>query len=297
MSGTAVRRAAVVGTISLFLTAAKPVPETIQGVFALPGQKPVTTATLTATPGTPSETTGPGVPMTLSVTMTRIGAKQPIQRYDTELTRQMHLIAVSDDLRRFVHAHGDAPDKRGRITVPVRFPDSGFYWVYADATPSGLGQQVFRFELRVGTARGASAPPPSPPLPPPTLEASDGDYAVRFAPFTLTAGQPATLHLSILHGDRPAQDLAPYLGVAAHAVLISARDHSYIHVHAMPDQPMQVSGDPDPAMHGMHTPSSGQVSPNLVLRMIPPAPGPYRLWLQFMAGGRVRTVAFTVEVG
>jgi hypothetical protein len=293
--GRAIRSAAMAGA-ALLLAAAAPVPEVLPGTFALPGQAAKATATLTATPGTPAEAAGPGVPMTLGVTMTRVGAKQPIQRYDTELARQLHIIAVSDDLRRFVHVHGDAPDKRGRFAVPIRFPDSGFYWVYADAAPSGLGQQVFRFDLRVGAARGASAPPPAPPLPPPAFEGSDGDYAVRFAPFALTAGRPAMLRLAILHGAEPARDLAPYLGVAAHAILISARDHSYIHVHAMPDQPMQMSGHSDTAMQDMHMPRSGQASSELVLHLTPPAPGLYRLWLQFMAGGQVRTVAFTVEV-
>lgn len=41
-----------------------------------------------------------------------------------------------------------------------------------------------------------------------------------------------TLHL--LHDGRPAADVTPFLGVAAHAVLIDAPDLSYVHVHAVP---------------------------------------------------------------
>jgi hypothetical protein len=293
------RRATLALAALLLAAAAKPVPEVIQGRFALPGEAPKATATLDAVPaGSPSQISGPGVPMTLDVTMTRIGAKNPIQDYDTELTKELHLIAVSGDLRSFIHVHGDAPDAKGRFHVPIRLPHSGFYWVFADATPAGLGQQVFRFDLRVGTARGSSAPAEGPPLPPPSLDATDGAYAVHLDPFTLAAGQETMLGLHILHNGQPALDVAPYLGVAAHAVFISVSDLSYTHVHAQV-QGTQAQGTPAmggmPGMNGA-PPLTGRVPPDLVLHIEPPKPGVYRLWLQFMAAGQVRTVAFTVNV-
>ena len=293
----ATRRAVLAAAALLLAAAAKPVPQTVQGVFAMPGETPKATATLTATAvGSPSQDTTPSVPMLLGVAMTEVGAKKPIQQYDTELTKRLHLIAVSNDLRAFVHVHGDAVDKRGRISVPITFPDSGFYWVYADAAPAGIGRQVFRFDLRVGTARGASAPADAPPLPAPSLDASDGPYTVRFDPFTLTAGQETALRLSILRDGRPAQDVTPYLGVAAHAVLISASDLSYVHVHAMPaaDVMQDTAGGGMAGMPGMDAAAlAGRVPPDLALHVEAPKPGPYRLWVQFMAGGQVRTVAFT----
>ena len=293
-------RGTPLAALVLLLTAAtKPVPEVVQGVFALPGQAPKVAATLYATPsGSPSNGSGPTVPMLLGVTMTEIGAKKPVQHYDTELTKDLHLIAIGRDLRSFVHVHGEAPDKRGRITVPIVFPHSGFYWVFADAVPSGLGQQVFRFDLRAGTSRGASAPPAEAALPPPSLEAADGAYAVRLDPFTLTAGQEAQLRLHILHDGQPAADVTPYLGVAAHAVLISVSDLSYTHVHAMPAGAVRADPAPGDPMAGMAggPAMTGQVPPDLALHIEPPKPGTYRLWLQFMAGGGVRTVAFTVLV-
>ncbi|MBV9749727.1 MAG: hypothetical protein JO157_13030 [Acetobacteraceae bacterium] len=293
----AIRRAALTAPVLLSVAAAaRPVPQTVLGVFALAGASPKATATLTATPDRSLPKSGnSGVPMTLGVTMTAIGAKKPIGRYDRELGKVMHLIAVSDDLRDFVHVHGEGVDKRGRVETYARFPHSGFYHVYADATPTGLGQQVFRFDLRVGTAQGASAPPAAAPLPPPSLDAADGAYAVRLDPFTLTGGQEATLRLHILHDGQPASDVTPFLGVAAHAVLISVSTLSYIHVHA------QVPGRPGSGMAGMPgmddaPPLTGPVRPDLALHIKPPQPGAYRLWLQFMAAGKVRTVAFTVIV-
>ncbi len=296
----AIRRAALAAPVLLsFAAAARPVPQTVQGVFALAGASAKATATLTATPDRSFTKSGDSsVPMTLDVTMTAIGTKKPIGRYDPELGKIMHLIAVSYDLRDFVHVHGEGVDKRGRVETYARFPHSGFYHVYADATPSGLGRQVFRFDLRVGTAQGASAPAAAAPLPPSSLDAADGAYAVRLDSFTLVAGQEATLRLHILHDGQPASDVTPFLGVAAHAVLISVSTLSYIHVHA------QAPSRPGSGMGGMAKmpgmgdapPLAGPVPPDLALHIEPPQPGTYRLWLQFMAGGRVRTVAFTVIV-
>ena len=296
---TSSRRAILAAAVLLsFAAAARPVPQKVQGVFALAGASRKASATLTATPDRSLPKSGdPGVPMTLDVTMTATGAKKPIGQYDPELGKVMHLIVISNDLRDFVHVHGEGVDKRGRVETYVRFPHSGFYHVYADAAPAGLGQQVFRFDLRVGTAQGASAPAEAPPLPPPSLDALDGAYTVRLDPFTLTASQAATLHLHILHDGQPALDVVPYLGVAAHAVFISVSDLSYIHVHAQaPGTQGRDTGDMA-GMPGMgDLPLTGRVPPDLALHIEPLKAGTYRLWLQFMAGGQVRTVAFTVIV-
>ena len=47
--------------------------------------------------------------------MTRLGTGQPVTRHETELSKQLHLIAVSGDLRAFMHEHGDRPDANGHL--------------------------------------------------------------------------------------------------------------------------------------------------------------------------------------
>ena len=111
------------------------------------------------------------------------------------------------------------------------FPQPGLYHVYADSTPSGLGQQVLRFDLPVGTTE-ARRTPPGPGAT--NLEGTDGPYAIRFDGLDLTAGQETALTLHIEKEGRPAADLHPFLGVAAHAVFIDADDLSYLHAHAAP---------------------------------------------------------------
>ena len=293
-----------------------PLP-TLQGIYALPDGQPKVSATLTAAP----KPGGPSGTEILDVAMARLGTAQPVTRYETELSKQLHLIAVSGDLRGFVHEHGEKPDARGHFRVPMTFPHGGLWHVYADGVPAGLGQQVMRFDLNLRTVPA----PEAPSAPQPTgLEGKDGQYGVQFDALDLRARQEAELQLHLLRDGQPAPDVTPFLGVAAHAVFIDAADLSYVHVHAAPAANPTAGGTGAAMKHdmtgmaGMDMPEMGRpgggghggmpgmggapmrpgtkVSPDLTLHVSAPKAGTYLLWLQFMAGGKVRTVPFVVAV-
>ena len=289
---------------------------TLPGIYALPDGQPKVAATLAAAP----KPGGPAGTEILDVAMTRLGSGQAITRFEVELSKRLHLIAVSGDLRTFVHEHGDKPDARGHFRVPMTFPHAGPWHVYADAVPAGLGQQVLRFDLNLGETET----PATPPAPQPTgLEGMDGRYGVRFDALDLRSGQEAELRLHLLRDGRPAPDATPYLGVAAHAVFIGAADLAYAHAHAAPTAAPMAGGtgaamkQDVTGMAGADVPGMGQaggghggmpgmggaplrprtkVSPDLTLHVRALKPGTYLLWLQFMAGGQVRTVPFVVPV-
>ncbi len=298
----------------------------LTGAYALPDGQAKVAATLTATPKPGGQ---PGAQM-LDVAMTRLGTGQPITRFETELSKQLHLIAVSGDLRTFVHEHSDKPDAHGHFRVPMAFPHAGLWHVYADAVPAGLGQQVMRFDLDGGG--GAPGTPSATPQPT-GLDGADGRYGVRFDALGLRAGQEAELRLHLLRDGEPAPDVTPYLGVAAHAVFIGAASLAYVHAHAAPATAPAAGGTGAAMKHdltgaagrgmtgmaGMDMPGMGhaaggghggmpgmggtpmrpdaKVSPDLTLHVRAPEAGIYLLWLQFMAGGEVRTVPFVVAVG
>lgn len=307
------------------VTAAEPPPPPgprLTGTYALPDGQAKVAATLAATPK-PGGQAGVQV---LDVAMTRLGTGRPVTRFETELSKQLHLIAVSGDLRAFVHGHGDKPDARGHFRVPMAFPHGGLWHVYADAVPAGLGQQVVRFELDVPGDLGGATPGAQPvPAPQPTgLEGADGRYGVRFDALDLRAGQEAELRLHLLRDGQPAPDVTPYLGVAAHAVFIGAADLTYVHAHAAPTAAPVAGGTGAAMTHdmtgtaGTDMPGTGhagggghggmpgvggapmrrgtRVSPDLTLHVRAPEAGTYLLWLQFTAGGQVRTVPFAVAV-
>jgi len=287
---------------SLPSLAASP-PAALSGTYALPDGLAKVSGSLAVLPARPG---GPATTRILDITMTPLGSTRPVTRYDVELSKRLHVIAVSDDMTTFLHEHGDRPDTDGHFRVPMTFPHAGIWHVYADAVPTGLGQQVLRFEVNLG----------GPPLPrraalqPTGRDGADGRYGVRFDALDLQAGQEAALSLQILRDGVRAPDVTPYLGVAAHAVFIDAADLTYVHAHATPAAAQATSGAAAPMKHdmpgmpGMAMPEAGgapmrlgkPVSPGLTLHVRAPKAGTYLLWLQFMAGGQVRTVPFVVAV-
>ncbi len=285
---------------------AAPLPAPTTGIYALPDNQAKVSASLTVTPRAKNAPLGTRV---LDVAMVALGSTRPITRYEVELSKQMHLIAVSDDLRTFLHAHGERPGADGHFGIPVVFPRGGGWHVYADAVPAGLGQQVMRFDVNFDDA---GAPPAAKPvtLQPTGLTGSDGRYSVKFDALDLRAGQESQLTLHLLRDEKPAPDLAPFLGVVAHAVFIDASDLTYIHAHAAPVASGGTAMRHGPtgkagfSMAGMDmSPMDGpplrpgtKVSPDLMLHVRAAKAGTYLLWLQFSAGGRVRTVPFVVSV-
>ncbi len=311
MSQSALRAAAF--ALAACLPLAAHAAETLTGAYALPDGQPKVHATLVATPGR-------GGVEVLDIAMTELGKQQPLAKYETELSKQLHVIAISSDFRTFVHEHADRPAANGHFRVAVPLPRLGLYHVYADGVPSGIGQQVMRFELDVGGA--PAQPPPATPAPSP-LEAADGRYKARFDPFELRAGQESQLSLHLSRDGKPAADVTPFLGVAAHAVFINTADLTYVHVHATPAAAPGTGGTgalmqrdltgtaaAAPAGHqgmaGMEMPDGDamppplragvRVPPDLTLHVLAPKAGTYLLWIQFTAGGKVRTVPFVVAV-
>jgi len=283
------------------------------GTYALPDGQAKVSATLAVTPDT-------GLRRMLDIAMTPLGGAVPVTRYQTELSKQLHVIAVSSDLRTFVHEHGDRPGSGGHFHVPVAFPYGGLWHVYADGVPQGLGQQVMRFDLVLGGQPAGTQPALSQLT---GTHSADGRYSIKFDAFDLKAGQESQLSLHLLRDDKPAPDVVPYLGVAAHAVFIDGSDLTYVHVHAAPTKapgaggtgaamahdmtgmqsvpgvaasgPASTNGD----MEGMGAPlpAGSKVQSELTMHVKAPKAGTYVLWIQFNGGGKVRTVQFVVKVG
>jgi len=288
-------------------------PATLEGVNALPGTEQSITGRLAATPGHESSES-------LDFALMRVGEDKAIKKFDVELTKQLHVIAVSDDFTTFLHDHVTRAAKDGHFRLNMAFPQPGLYNVYADSTPSGLGQQVLRFDLPVRSTQASRKPPG---LRATGLEGTDGPYAIRFDSLDLAAGQEVALTMHVEKGGKPATDLHPFLGVAAHAVFINTDDLSYLHAHAasgsvssgagaashqmMGMKGMHCTGDMKGApsmseMSGMDTahtlamPASAKVGPEMSLHVKPAKAGNYGLWIQFMGEKEVRTVPFGVTV-
>ena len=125
--------------------------EPLTGTYALPDGQPKVDATLVATPGR-------GGAETFDIAMTALGQQRPSMRYETELSKQLHVIAVSIDFRTFVHEHADRPAANEHFRVAMRLPRPDRYHVYADAAPSGIGQQACASSWTQAALRRSSLP-------------------------------------------------------------------------------------------------------------------------------------------
>ncbi|GAC1441032.1 MAG: hypothetical protein NVSMB59_00120 [Vulcanimicrobiaceae bacterium] len=262
-----------------------------------------------------------------------------LRDYTVEMTKRMHLIAIADDFSSFAHLHPTLDD--GHFSVVFHAPRSGRYHLYADASPAAVGQRVFRFDVPVeigdfdasGKPR-AHVPEPATHLAPTSLVTRTEGYTVTLVPTSgrgakhasLATDGPSLVRVSIAKRGRPATDLHPYLGSAAHAVFINTTTLAYVHVHPMAGEaphpvadmhdtpmadahgvPMADAHDMPMAdmhdthdMHHMHHMATAVMSPQarvpaqmmLALDALPA--GTYKLWIQFNGGGSLHVAPFVL---
>lgn len=269
---------AAIGTAALPASAAD---AALKGAFALSGTTERVSAELSI------EKTG-ALSRELLITFADKTTGKPIVHFDEELTQELHVLATDSTFSSFLHEHPGKAGPDGRFRVAMNFPKPGVYHVFADAVPTGLGQQVVRFDVSVDAPAGAKSVDPLPA----SKEGTDGPYTVQLEQSGLQAGKESMLHLMVLKNGKPAQDLGLYLGVPAHAVFVGTDDLAYVHAHAM-------SAGAGKAAHGSHGSThdpAGPVSAQMMLHAKPPHAGRYALWIQFMADGEIRTVPFVVDV-
>lgn len=257
--------------------------EVLKGEASLQGYPVQTDGFLkvTAAPGNPLE-------QHLDVWMTRQGSAAPIKQYQVEMTKKLHMIIVSDDFKTFLHIHPTLTST-GHFLITQQFPAAGTYFVYADALPNDLNHQVFRFKVDVSHA---SSPSPR-DLPNTGMGVQAGPYEVDLSTVRIHAGRMEMIDVEVLENGKPAKDLHPYLGAPAHAVFLNTKDLSYVHVHPMGADMMNMQMDMSKPMPEL--PDSASVSSDMMLHIALREVGTYKLWLQFRgANDKLYVAEFTI---
>lgn len=271
--------------LTLLLNTTKPVlaAPTQAGTFALQGAAQKTRAYLTDTVR--------GSLHQIDVWFTSQNSEPPIGSFDVDMTKRLHMVVVSDDFRAFYHIHPTL-DANGHFRIEQHLAPHERYDVYADATPHDFGKQVFRFTI--GDAPQSGSRDPSEPRKSTTV---DG-YTVSLSSAALRAGA-SMLDVTIQKRGRPATDLHPYLGAAAHAVFINTSDLSYVHAHPMTGsggmEGMQMSGADMSDMEPAELPQNAKVDAHMQLHVELAEPGTYRLWLQFQSATGLHVARFVVR--
>ncbi|WP_410660447.1 hypothetical protein [Amycolatopsis sp. lyj-112] len=193
----------------------------------------------------------------------------PVTGYDVEHEKRMHLIVVRRDTAGFQHIHPEL-GADGTWTVPLALPQAGSYRVFADFKPTGGNATTLGVDV-------AAAGDFTPVEYQPSRVANVDGYQVRLDG-ELAPGRSSKVTLTVTKDGREVTDLQPYLGAYGHLVALRGGDLAYLHVH--PD------GEPD---DGRTTPG-----PTVTFFAQVPSAGTYRLFLDFLHQGKVRTAEFTV---
>ncbi len=216
----------------------------------------------------------------------------------------MHLFIVRmPDMKAFWHLHPDQTQP-GDFAVNLPIMPEGQYKLYAD-----IVHHTGFPETQVATVN----------LPTMTGESLAGDDAGSFnlAPAdkvaqlsggyrmvwlqddrSLKAGQPYWFRFRVEDKDgKPATDLEPYMGMAGHAVFLSADGNVFAHVHpagsvSMAAVNLAEGRSPKAAMENMeHSAPAAEVSFPYGF----PHPGEYRIFVQVKRAGKVETGEFVAK--
>jgi hypothetical protein len=225
----------------------------------------------------------------LDIWMTSPPSPQPIRNYAVEMTKKLHVVIVSADFSQFMHIHPEL-NTAGHFAIDQQFPSPGLYYIYVDGEPNNLDHQVFRFDLNVS---GSSEQKPR-TISPTGREVNIGPYTVDISQVKLSAGGMDMIDVHILKGDKPANDLHPYLGASAHAVFLNSKDLSYVHVHPMSMQGMDMATGGMSMNSGPELPDNSISSPDMMLHISVKEPGTYKMWLQFRGGNQLYVAPFVL---
>jgi hypothetical protein len=225
----------------------------------------------------------------LDIWMTSPRSQQPIRNYAVEMTKKLHVVIVSADFSLFMHVHPEL-NPAGHFTIDQQFPSPGLYYVYVDGEPNNLDHQVFRFDLSLSGSSEQKARTVTPT----GREVNIGPYTVDISQVKLSAGGMDMIDVHILKGDKPASDLHPYLGASAHAVFLNSKDLSYVHVHPMSMQGMDMAIGGMNMKSGPELPENSISSPDMMLHISVKEPGTYKMWLQFRGGSQLYVAPFVL---
>jgi Cu+-exporting ATPase len=217
----------------------------------------------------------PNAPVQLVYRFTDVRTGEPLSDIVVSHEAQMHLIAVSRDLRQFQHVHPQFTDQPGELALDMSFPEPGLYQLYGEFTRADGSDLVQRDLVIVGNATSTIARLVEDRSP----KRVDGIDVALSAAATAQVGQDSAfeLHLTDAATGASVRDLQRYLGEPAHVVILSEDGQSFVHTHG--EAQGTTAFGPDIEFH--HT---------------FPAPGLYKLWAQFQThDGRVITADFVVR--
>lgn len=208
--------------------------------------------------------------------------------------RLLHLIIIRRDLQYFQHLHPRPTGQPGEFLADVSFPQNGTYLFFIEFSRES-GEHILHQETIVVGNKPVSVPALVEDNAPKTV----GKVRVRLEEKTAKAGQELTYIFSLEDSEtgQPVRNLQPYLGVAAHVVILSEDTRTFAHAHgeSVTEGMEQHSGMSHSGHHGHG--AETVVGARVQFQHTFPAPGLYKIWGEFQNHeGEVIRVDFVVLV-
>lgn len=176
--------------------------------------------------------------------------------------KQMHLIVVSSDLKKYYHLH---PEKKnnGLYSLKHNLPDNA-YKIFVDIKPKGLNYTVNPIKLNVGKIHQKhNRNDLDMDL---ELTKTINGQTVELISQSFEANKEITLNFNVKDAKPD-----PYLGALGHVVILDEDGEKYIHVHPVADD-------------------------KTVFKTQFNKPSVYKIWAEFKFGERVNVYPFVIEV-
>jgi hypothetical protein len=146
----------------------------------------------------------------------------------------------------------------------------------------------------------------------PIYHLPDGTQIIWQPHAPLHVDQDASLRFSVTDTNGAPRALEPYMGMLCHAAVLRDDDSVFAHLHPSGNFSMAAQtffagklapktngemGDMPGMNHAMHHMPMGSMESTVYLPYQFPAPGNYRIWVQFKSGDHVLTAVFDAQVG
>lgn len=196
----------------------------------------------------------------------------PINEFDENHEKLLHLIVVNHDLSFFNHIHPEFLGE-GKFKVTTSFPAGGEYKVFADFIPTGGSSATLSEWMKVDGDEAGHTPVKADAK---LAKEVDGK-AIELALSSKKAGEDVTLTYNIRDAktNKGIDNLEQYLGAVGHVVILSEDAEQYLHVHPIDEK---------------------ATGPEAKFATTFPHSGTYKIWGQFQQNGEVFTVPFVVDI-
>lgn len=197
---------------------------------------------------------------------------KPIENFDINHEKKLHMIVVSKDFSYFNHIH---PEYKGEGSFDIRtqFPSGGEYKLFADFIPTGGSAMTKSKWIKIEgeEAKQETIEPDN------NMTKSMGGKEVTLSFDELKAGEEVILNFTI-KDDKTKElinNLEQYLGAVGHVVILTEDAEQYLHVHPMEEK---------------------ATGPDAKFATTFPQSGSYKIWGQFQHEGQVFTIPFVVKI-